>query len=60
MWNLEEEIAKVLEVGLARGVNFYGNKRELTEIMASKKAENDNRFRDLVRTLVLKFKHVVS
>ncbi|KAK3193094.1 hypothetical protein Dsin_024404 [Dipteronia sinensis] len=60
VWNLEDQIAKVLESGLARGADFHGKKRELVEIIASRKVENDNRFHDLVRNLVFKYKHVVS
>ncbi|KAK3228404.1 hypothetical protein Dsin_000285 [Dipteronia sinensis] len=44
VWNLEEVIAKVLEVGLSRVADFYCNKREFIEIMASRKVENDKGF----------------
>ena len=33
MWNLEEEIKKVLKTRLARRVDFYGKKRELIDII---------------------------
>ncbi|KAI9177534.1 hypothetical protein LWI28_016398 [Acer negundo] len=56
LWNLEEETAKVLEKGLAMGFDFNGKKEELKEIMARRKDVNDNRFCDLVRRLVSKFK----
>ena len=55
-WNLEDEVAKVLEKGLALGFNFCGKKQELVEIIARRKEANDFRFRDLVRSLVLKHK----
>ncbi|KAK3219527.1 hypothetical protein Dsin_013497 [Dipteronia sinensis] len=56
VWNLEEEVVKVFEKGIALGFNFYGRKKELLEIIDSRKEVNDNRFRDLVRRLVLKHK----
>ncbi|KAK3227326.1 hypothetical protein Dsin_007188 [Dipteronia sinensis] len=55
-WNLEDKVAKVLEKGMALGFNFYGKKKELLEIIASREEVNNNRFRDLVRRLVLKHK----
>ncbi|KAK3225267.1 hypothetical protein Dsin_005129 [Dipteronia sinensis] len=56
IWNLEEEVMKVLEKGLAIGLNFNGRKKELLEIIARREEENDDRFRDLVRSLVQKHK----
>ncbi|KAK3183467.1 hypothetical protein Dsin_030753 [Dipteronia sinensis] len=56
LWNLEEEMAKVMEKGLAMGFDFNGRKEELKVIMARRKDMNDNRFFDLVKKLVCKFK----
>ncbi|TXG70664.1 hypothetical protein EZV62_005599 [Acer yangbiense] len=47
--NLEDDVAKVLEKGLALGLNFNGRKEELLDIIAKRDVMNDNRFRDLVR-----------
>ena len=55
-WNLEDEVMKVLEKGMALGFNFNGKKKELLEIIAGREDVNDNRFQDLVRRLVLKHK----
>ncbi|KAI9186382.1 hypothetical protein LWI28_016723 [Acer negundo] len=41
--NLEDEVAKVLEKGLALNLDFNGRK-ELIEIIAWRKEENDNSF----------------
>ncbi|KAK0595649.1 hypothetical protein LWI29_008692 [Acer saccharum] len=49
--NLEDDVAKVLEKGLALGLNFNGRKEELLDIIAKRDVMNDNRFRDLVRRL---------
>ncbi|KAK0589005.1 hypothetical protein LWI29_008388 [Acer saccharum] len=46
-WNLEDEVAKVLEKVVALGFNFYGKKKELIEIIARRKEVNDIRFQDL-------------
>ncbi|KAK0586795.1 hypothetical protein LWI29_012456 [Acer saccharum] len=54
--NLEDDVAKVLEKGLALGLNFNGRKEELLDIIAKRDVMNDNRFRDLVRRLVLTYK----
>ncbi|KAK3183320.1 hypothetical protein Dsin_030606 [Dipteronia sinensis] len=54
--NLEDEVAKVLEKGLTLGLNFNGKRKELLDIIAKRDEVNDNRFRDLVRRLVLKNK----
>ncbi|KAK0577545.1 hypothetical protein LWI29_034786 [Acer saccharum] len=56
VWNLEDEVVKVLEKGMALGFNFNGKKKELLEIIAGREDVNDNRFQDLVRRLVLKHK----
>ncbi|KAK3199272.1 hypothetical protein Dsin_022687 [Dipteronia sinensis] len=55
-WSLDEEIVKVLERGMALGFEFNGKKKELLEIINSRKKENDTRFHDLVRNLVQKHK----
>ena len=47
---------KVLEKGMALGFEFNGKKKELLEIINSRKKENDTRFHDLVRNLIQKFK----
>ncbi|KAK3206386.1 hypothetical protein Dsin_020432 [Dipteronia sinensis] len=54
VWNLHDEIAKVIERGLARGFDFNGKKNEMLEIIARRGKENDNRFHDLVKRLVSK------
>ncbi|KAK0595375.1 hypothetical protein LWI29_006006 [Acer saccharum] len=59
VWNLEEEVTKVLEKGLAIGLNFNGRRKELLEIIARRKEVNDNRFQDLVRNLVQNHKDTV-
>ncbi|KAK3223404.1 hypothetical protein Dsin_010429 [Dipteronia sinensis] len=59
-WSLEEEIVKVLEKGMALGFDFNGKKKELLEIINSRKKENDTRFHDLVKNLVHKFRSSVS
>ncbi|TXG55048.1 hypothetical protein EZV62_020304 [Acer yangbiense] len=46
--NLEDDIAKVLEKGLALGLNFKGKREELLDIINKRNVANDNRFRDLV------------
>ncbi|KAK2639828.1 hypothetical protein Ddye_027623 [Dipteronia dyeriana] len=53
VWNLEDEVVKVLEKGIAMRFNFYGRKKESIDII-TKRDMNDNRFRVLVRRLVLK------
>ncbi|KAK0583469.1 hypothetical protein LWI29_037316 [Acer saccharum] len=59
-WCLEEEIVKVMEKGMALGFEFNGKKKELLEIISSRKKENDTRFHDLVRNMVQKLKPYVS
>ncbi|KAK0576356.1 hypothetical protein LWI29_016017 [Acer saccharum] len=54
--NLEEEITKVMEKRMAMGFYFNGRKEELMEIMTRRGEGNDNKFRDLVRRLVSKYK----
>ncbi|TXG72187.1 hypothetical protein EZV62_000766 [Acer yangbiense] len=56
VWNLEDEVAKVLEKGLALCLNFIGRKKRLLDIITKRDEMNDNRFRDLVRRLVFKNK----
>ncbi|KAK0601437.1 hypothetical protein LWI29_024266 [Acer saccharum] len=58
--NLEDDVAKVLEKGLALGLNFNGRKEELLDIIAKRDVMNDNRFRDLVRRLLEKERDSVS
>ena len=60
VWNRVEEIAKVFQTGLALGVDFLGKTEAIMETVASRKNENDNRFRALARSLVFKFKPIVS
>ncbi|TXG65219.1 hypothetical protein EZV62_006494 [Acer yangbiense] len=43
LYNLDEEIVKVMEKGMAMGFDFNGRKEELMEIMARRKDGNDNR-----------------
>ena len=57
-WNIEDEVVKVLEKGMALGFNFNEKKNELLDIIAKRDKVNDNRFRDLVRRLVLKNKAI--
>ncbi|TXG71110.1 hypothetical protein EZV62_006045 [Acer yangbiense] len=52
MWNLEDEVAKVLEKGIALVFNFHGKEKELSEIISRREEVNDNRFRDLVRCVI--------
>ncbi|KAK3211863.1 hypothetical protein Dsin_016569 [Dipteronia sinensis] len=59
VWNLEEEFAKVLEKGLAIGLNFNGRRKELLEIIAKRKEVNDNRFRDLMISIQVTFERRV-
>ncbi|KAK0597159.1 hypothetical protein LWI29_022326 [Acer saccharum] len=59
-WSLEEEIVKVLKKGMAIGFEFNGKKKELLEIINSRKKEDDRRFHDLVRNLVQKLKPSMS
>ncbi|KAK1565743.1 hypothetical protein Q3G72_033886 [Acer saccharum] len=54
--NLKDDIAKVLEKGLALGLNFKGKREELLDIINKRNVANDNRFRDLVSRLVMNFK----
>ncbi|KAK0600147.1 hypothetical protein LWI29_012125 [Acer saccharum] len=54
-WNIEDEVVKVLEKGIALGFNFYGRKKELLDIIAKRDEVNDNRFQDLVRRLQFLF-----
>ncbi|KAK3220673.1 hypothetical protein Dsin_014643 [Dipteronia sinensis] len=55
-WNIENEIVKVLEKGMALGCDFYGKKKEMIEIMATR--NEDTRFHELVRILVSKIKPI--
>ncbi|TXG64505.1 hypothetical protein EZV62_011499 [Acer yangbiense] len=54
-WNLEDEVVKVLEKGMALGFNFNGKKKELIEIIACREDVNDNRFQDLIKQVLLAF-----
>ncbi|KAK0599175.1 hypothetical protein LWI29_002961 [Acer saccharum] len=58
VWNLEDEVTRVLEKGLALGLDLNGRKKELIEIIARREEENDSRFRDLVRRLVQNHKAI--
>ncbi|KAK3227023.1 hypothetical protein Dsin_006885 [Dipteronia sinensis] len=55
VWNLHDEIAKVIVRGLARGFDFNGKHKEMLEIIAMRGEENDHRFHDLVKRLVSKY-----
>ena len=48
------------QTGLALGVDFFVKNEVIMEMIASRKNENDNRFRALARSLVFKFKPIVS
>ncbi|TXG51157.1 hypothetical protein EZV62_023681 [Acer yangbiense] len=52
VWNLEEEIAKVFQIGLALSTNFGGKKKAIMEMIARRNEENDNGFRALLLGLV--------
>ncbi|KAK0579209.1 hypothetical protein LWI29_022866 [Acer saccharum] len=60
VWNLDDEIVKVFERGLALGLDFNGRKKEISELIARRDVKNDNRFRVLVKTLVAKHRSIVS
>ena len=60
VWNLHDEIAKVIERGLARGLDFNGKKKVILEIIAMRVEKNDNRFHELVKILVSKYKPMES
>ena len=55
VWNLNDEIVKVIERGLALGFDFNGKKKVMLEIIAGMGNENDNRFHELVKSLVSKY-----
>ncbi|KAK2657469.1 hypothetical protein Ddye_010521 [Dipteronia dyeriana] len=43
-WDLEEEVAKVLETGATLGFDFNGNEVEITEIVAAREREDEGVF----------------
>ncbi|KAK1578733.1 hypothetical protein Q3G72_032728 [Acer saccharum] len=52
-WNFENEMVILFERGMSLGCDF-GKKKEMIEIIARR--NEDNRFHELVKSLVLKFK----
>ncbi|KAK2659274.1 hypothetical protein Ddye_005807 [Dipteronia dyeriana] len=46
-WCLEEEVAKVIEIGVALGFDFGGNKKDITEEIYGRKLEDITRMPDL-------------
>ncbi|KAK1556984.1 hypothetical protein Q3G72_015650 [Acer saccharum] len=60
VWNLDDEIVKVFERGLALVLDFNGRKKEISELIARRDVKNDNRFLVLVKTLVAKHRSIVS
>jgi hypothetical protein len=60
VWNLHDDIAKVIERGLARGFDFNGKKKMMLKIMAIWGEENDNRFNEFVKSLVSKYMPIGS
>ncbi|KAI9194238.1 hypothetical protein LWI28_004328 [Acer negundo] len=42
-WNVDEEVAKVLETGAALRFDFNGNEEEIVEVVSSRKREDEKR-----------------
>ncbi|KAI9182458.1 hypothetical protein LWI28_025590 [Acer negundo] len=45
-WNLEKEVAKIIEVGAQLGLNFNGKEAEMAEILRSREMEDADQARD--------------
>ena len=46
VWNLEEEIAKVIETGVALGFDFGGKEKTIKEELSRREKEDDDRVRN--------------
>ncbi|KAI9186182.1 hypothetical protein LWI28_014499 [Acer negundo] len=52
-WNLEEEIAKVIETGVALGFNFNGKEKEIGGEVARREMEDEEKLRPVNQQLLV-------
>lgn len=46
--SLEVEIAKILEIGAALGLDFLGREEELSQVIAQREEEDDARYQEML------------